>query len=323
MSKQISATEAAEFLRTHDKYLILTHAHPDGDTLGSAFALCSSLRSIGKSANVICPDLIPSKFEYLTVENDPTFEPETVVSVDVADKKLLGNLCEQYGDTVQLSIDHHATNTGFAELLYLEGDSAAASECVYKVIKELCVTVTPFIADCLYTGMATDTGCFKFSNTTPCTHTFAAELMQSGANYVEINRVMFEVKTRERLEMERRMLDGIEYLCDGQCAVITVTQSIIKETGCDASDIDGISSLPRQIEGVKIGVTIREKSDGRWKVSLRTHEPYDASEICANFGGGGHKRAAGCEFGCEIGEVKQRLKSVIVPLLQGRSQSEI
>ena len=319
MSKQISAAEAVEFLRAHDKYLILTHAHPDGDTLGSAFALCSALRSIGKSANVIFPDPIPRKFEYLTVGDDPTFEPETVVSVDVADKKLLGNLCEQYGDVVQLSIDHHATNTGFAESVYLEGDSAAASECVYNVIKGLNVTVTPFIADCLYTGMATDTGCFKFSNTTPRTHTFAAELMQAGADYAEINRVMFEVKTRGRLEMERQVLDNIEYLCEGQCAIITVTQSMIKETGCDASDIDGISSLPRQIEGVKIGITVREKADGRWKVSLRTYEPYDAAAICANFGGGGHKRAAGCEFGCEVGEVKEQLKSVIVPLLRGEN----
>ena len=139
--------------------------------------------------------------------------------------------------------------------------------------------------------------------------------MNLGADYDTINRVMFEVKSRGRLEMERRVLDGIEYICDGKCAIVTVTQKMIKETGCDSSDMDGIASLSRQIEGVLVGVTVREKVDGRWKVSVRTFEPYDASEICRNFGGGGHQRAAGCEFGCEVDEVKAQLKSVICGLL--------
>lgn len=315
MTELITATKASSFLLENDKYAILTHSHPDGDTLGSAFALCSALRSVGKKANVVCPDEIPQKFLYLTVEGYEDFEPETVVSVDVADVKLLGALQDEYKDKIQLAIDHHGTNVMFSQLLYLEGDSAAACECVYNVLKEMNVTVTPFIATCLYTGIATDTGCFKFSNTTPRTHIYAAEFINLGADYDTINRVMFEVKSRGRLEMERRVLDGIEYICDGKCAIVTVTQKMIKETGCDSSDMDGIASLSRQIEGVLVGVTVREKVDGRWKVSVRTFEPYDASEICRNFGGGGHQRAAGCEFGCEVDEVKAQLKSVICGLL--------
>lgn len=314
MSKLISITEAAEFLATHDKYTVLTHAHPDGDTLGSGFALVSALRSLGKKANVLCPDPIPHKFDYLTAEGQQEFTPETVISVDVADDKLLGCLQDEYKDKVSLAIDHHSTNVGFAERLYLEGDSAAAAECVYRVIKEMGAEVTPFIASCLYTGMATDTGCFKFSNTTPRTHIFAAELMQYGADYDEINRVMFEVKTQSRLEMERRVLNGIEYICDGRCAIVTVTQAMIKETGCDSSDMDGIAAMSRQIEGVQIGITVREKADGRWKISLRTFEPYDAAAICQNFGGGGHKRAAGCEFETEA-EAKEKLKAYITSIM--------
>ncbi len=319
MSKLISKTEAAEFLKQNDKYTILTHSHPDGDTLGSAFALCSALRCLGKQANVLCPDPIPKKFNYLTVEGEQAFTPKTVISVDVADDKLLGCLQDEYKDKVRLSIDHHATNVGFADKLFLEGDSAAAAECVYIVIKELGVEITPFIASCLYTGMATDTGCFKFSNTTPRTHIFAAELMQYGADYDEINRVMFEVKSQSRLEMERRVLNGIEYICDGKCAIVTVTQAMIKETGCDSSDMDGIAAMSRQIEGVLIGVTVREKADGKWKISLRTFEPYDAAAICQNFGGGGHKRAAGCEFQTEA-EAKKKLKAYITSIFGGQNE---
>ncbi len=316
MTDKVTLNVAARFLSENDKYLILTHAHPDGDTLGSAFALCSALRKMGKMANVICPDEIPKKFLYLTVEGKQDFEPLTVISVDVADSKLLGKLQEEYGDKVQFAIDHHGTNVGFAKMLYLDAQSAAAAECVYRVLMEMGAEITPFIASCLYTGIATDTGCFKFSNTTPDTHIMAAELMKAGADYDEINRVMFEVKSRGRLEMERRVLDCIEYVGDGQCAIVTVTQKMIKETGCDSSDMDGIAALPRQIEGVKIGITVREKADGRWKVSLRTFEPYDAAAICQNFGGGGHVRAAGCEFGCSADEAKAQLKAVVLELLR-------
>lgn len=314
MSRLISKLEAAAFLLENDKYTILTHAHPDGDTLGSAFALCSALRGMGKMANVLCPDPIPKKFNYLTAEGEQDFVPETVISVDVADDKLLGSLMDEYKDKIVLAIDHHSTNVGFAKNLYLEGDSAAAAECVYEVIKQLGAEVTPFIATCLYTGIATDTGCFKFSNTTPRTHIFAAVFMQLGADYDEINRVMFEVKSQSRLEMERRVLNGIEYICDGKCAIITITQAMIKETGCDSSDMDGIAAMSRQIEGVLIGITVREKADGKWKISIRTFEPYDAAAICQNFGGGGHKRAAGCEFDTES-EAKAKLKQYITALM--------
>ena len=317
MSKLITATEAAVFLKEHDKYLVLTHAHPDGDTLGSAFALKSALAVLKKQAKVACADAIPHKFSYLEAEPQEEFVPETVISVDVADQKLLGALCEKYADRVELSIDHHGTNTRFAKLMYLDPDSAAACECIYNVIKELEVEITPFMASCLYTGIATDTGCFKFSNTTPRTHRIAAELMECGADYDDINRVMFEVKTLSRLEMERLVLDSMEVICDGRCAIITVTQDMIKSTGCDSSDMDGITALSRQIEGVEIGITVREKSDGKWKVSLRTFEPYNAAMICANFGGGGHARAAGCEFDIKREEVIKQLKAVVCPLLCG------
>lgn len=313
--QMISASAAASFLERSDKFVILTHASPDGDTLGSAYALADALCALNKRVFVVCPDKIPEKFGYLIKEYE-AFEPETVVAVDIADEKLLGSLYDRYSGRVALCIDHHGSNTKYAEMLYLEADAAAACECIYNVINELGTKITPYMASCLYTGIATDTGCFKFSNTTPRSHRYAAELIERGADYGEINRVMFEIKSRGRIAMERKVLENIEFYYGGRCAVITVTRDMIKETGCPLGDLDGVTAMSRQIEGVQIGVTIKEKPDGKYKVSLRTFEPYNAADICAVFGGGGHIRAAGCEFSCDIESAKRQLLSAIGEVLR-------
>ncbi len=309
--KRIDALSAAEFLKTNDNFLILTHMNPDGDTLGSGFALNAVLRSIGKNSKVRCSDETPSKFQFLVPEREPEFNEETVIAVDVADERLLGGLKDVYAGKIDLCIDHHGTNMGYAKNLYLEGESASCCECVYEVVKALGAQVTPFVASALYLGMATDTGCFKFSNTTPRTHRFAAELMELGASYDEINRSMFETKSKSRVEMEKMVLENIEFWFDGRCAVITVLKSMIEATGCEQTDLDGITALSRQIEGVLIGITLKEKYDNFFKVSIRTFEPFDAAEIAMNFGGGGHKRAAGCEFTGTADEIKAILKSLL------------
>lgn len=313
--QMISASAAASFLERSDKFVILTHASPDGDTLGSAYALADALCALNKRVFVVCPDKIPEKFGYLIKEYE-AFEPETVVAVDIADEKLLGSLYDRYSGRAALCIDHHSSNTKYAEMLYLEADAAAACECIYNVINELGTKITPYMASCLYTGIATDTGCFKFSNTTPRSHRYAAKLIEKGADYGEINRVMFEVKSRGRIAMERKVLENIEFYYGGKCAVITVTRDMIKETGCPLGDLDGVTAMSRQIEGVQIGVTIKEKPDGKYKVSLRTFEPYNAADICAVFGGGGHIRAAGCEFSCDIESAKRQLLSAIGEVLR-------
>ena len=313
--REITEIEAASFLRSHDDFVILTHSSPDGDTLGSGYGLLAALRGIGKRAKLICPDEIPKKFDFISANREGDFEPQTVVTVDVADEKLLGDLEQVYGLKVDLCIDHHGSNTRYANLLYFEPESAAACECVYKVILNLGVEITPYIASCLYLGMSTDTGCFKFSNTTPRTLRFAAELMEKGADYAEINRVMFETKSRERIAMERLVLENMEFYFEGRCAVLTVTEEMINSTGCDRADLDGITAISRQVEGVVIGATIKEQPDGSFKVSLRTHEPYDASLICKAFGGGGHLRAAGCRFQASAEQVKQLLLAKIAEVL--------
>ena len=306
--KRIDVKECASLLKEYDNYLILSHRNPDGDTLGSAFALKRTLDLMGKKSFIKCVDPMHHKYSYLWdgVDNEE-FTFDKIIAVDVADKKLLGESFEgMYGDNVWLCIDHHMTNKEYSENLLLE-DRAAAAVVIYEVICELGVEITPEIASCVYTGLATDTGCFMFSNTTPTVHRIAADVMEKGADYTTINRLMFETKSMSYLKLEQMAVSSIESYFDGKCAIMTITRKMFEESGSSSTECDGIAALPRKIEGVKIGVTIRERHNGSYKVSMRTVEPYDAAKICGNFGGGGHHAAAGCEFECPLEEVKVQL----------------
>ena len=293
-----TAEQAAEILKEQDDILILVHAHPDGDTLGCGYSLCRSLISLGKRAAVSCSDEIPQKYAYLSKDIEQyEFQPKFIVAVDVADTKLLGKKNESlYADKIDLCIDHHGSNILFAKKTLLDPTAAAACEIILKVIRALGAEVTPETADCIYTGLSTDTGCFRYSNVTPATMRTAADMIESGARHAAINTAMFETKTKTYVALEKMCLAGMKMYFDGKLALITVTQEMFRQSGSDESECDAIAALPRQIEGVIVGATMREKPDGSFKVSLRTHSPADAAKICASMGGGGHQRAAGCQL---------------------------
>ncbi len=293
---KIDVRQAAEFLKLNDDFLILMHASPDGDTLGCGYALCGTLQRMGKRAKAVCPDEIPKKFEYLfAAAEEQEFETKTVVCVDVADTKLLGDM-KEVGDTAELCIDHHETNTDYAKRTLVRAEYAAACELMYEVINALGVPFDKELANCVYTGTATDTGCFKFSNTTPQTHLIAAEMMKFGADYAMINYVNFDLKTQGRIKLEQEALKTIRYFEGGRVAIITVTQSLINSVDVDSDDVGALANIPRQIEGVDVGICIKEKKSGEFKASLRTSQLVNAAEVCARFGGGGHARAGGCSF---------------------------
>lgn len=293
---EIDVEQAAEFLKANDDYLILMHASPDGDTLGCGHALCGALQRIGKRARAVCPEEIPHKFDYLfSACEKQEFEYKTVVCVDVADTKLLGEM-KPVGDTAALCIDHHETNTGYAERTLVRGEYASACELMYEVINALGIEIDKDIANCIYTGAATDTGCFKFSNTTPQTHMIAAEMMKKGADYAMINYVHFDLKTHARISLEQEVLKNIRYYEGGRIALIFVPLSLVNSLDADSDDVGALSSIPRQIEGVDVGICIKEKKNGSYKASLRTSQLVNAAEVCQLFGGGGHARAGGCSF---------------------------
>lgn len=309
MIGMLNCSGAAQLLKGWDTVLVVSHASPDGDTLGSAAALVRGLQALGKQVNFCCPDEVPEKYAYLFqgIVPEPA-EQAHVVTVDVADCRLLGQLSDTLGSRTELSIDHHGTHVAFAPCQWVEPESAATTEMIFQLLQELGVSMDPAMADCIYTGLTTDTGCFRYGSVTPRTHRIAAEVIELGARAGEINRIMFESKSREQVEAERQVRESMRFYHDGKCAVIEVPQWLLQETGATESDLDGVAAMPRQIVGVIIGATLKEKENGEIKASLRTNAPADAAVLAGKFGGGGHKAAAGCSLrGCTMEEARERL----------------
>lgn len=305
---KINVEKCAGLLEKMDNILILCHAHPDGDTLGSGFALLRALQKLGKQVKLECSDKIPEKYKYMFDDIQMAdFSEKYIISVDVATENLLGELEEKYSGRIDLCIDHHATNTSYAKKLLLNADAAAASEIVLKVIKALNVDIDKKMADCLYTGLSTDSGCFRYSNATSNTYRCAAELIDKGADNGYINRLMFETKTKKFAALERLATQSMQFFENERVCIITITCDMYNKTGTTEVDTEPLPSLTRQIEGVEVGLTIREKDDKTCKCSIRTYESVDASELAAAFGGGGHKQAAACRFSCDVETAKKML----------------
>lgn len=312
--------DVVSFLKCRDNFIILTHRQPDGDTLGSAYGLLRALLKIGKKAKVLYEgESLFEKFQYLTDDLDePSFEPETVVAVDIADVKLMPpEYKEIYRDKVDLCIDHHGSNTEYAKQLYIEPSAAATGEIIYNIIKLLDAEIDVKTAEAVYTAISTDTGCFRFGNTTSKTHLIASELMKTGMNFLEINRKMFESYTKERLAIECLAINSIEYSFDSRCAVLWITRDMMQKTGAMEDDLEGLSSIPRMIKGVRVGITVKEATTG-FKVSVRTAPGYNACAICAELGGGGHEAAAGCFIKGTAADVKDKLKGAVEKHIQKR-----
>lgn len=314
----IDLERVVSLLRDAQDIEILSHHFPDGDTLGCAAALCRALQRMGKRARCTCADPVSEKYSFLFdgIERQE-FPAQFVVSVDVADSKLLGPvLAAKHAGKIDLCIDHHGSHQDFAENSYVDSTAAAACEIIYEVICRLGIEPDQVIAQAVYTGITTDTGCFRYSNTTARTHEIAAKVIRTGIDAGDINRRMFETKTRARLEMERSVLDSIAFYFDARCAVMCISRAMIEASGADEGDLDGLSAIPRQIEGVLVGVTMRERKIGGYKVSLRTQPQVNAAKICAEFGGGGHAAAAGCTLEEDFEPARERLLAAIGKVLE-------
>ena len=296
-AETIDVTEVLTRLYKAENILLLCHKNPDGDTIGSSAALYHALKRLGKTVAVLCADPIPPRYDYMQIGLfDGSFEPAYVVAVDVAGIQLFGDAVREYSERTDLCIDHHPSNTGYADAILLDGSAAATAELMYDVLCAMNAEIDPLVAECLYTGVATDTGCFKFANTTARTHAVAAKLIEAGADVARLNSILFENKSRSRLAVEQLALENLEYHFDGRCALTHLTKEEIAATGAEPDDLEGVTGIPRAIEGVEVGVTLRQQPTGSYKISVRTVLGKDASAIAARLGGGGHKQAAGCEL---------------------------
>lgn len=298
MSEDVSIEQVYDLLRNHDDFLILTHKSPDGDTLGCASALTRVLLTMGKKARFENSDVIPGKYQFL-YEDIPSleFEPEYIIAVDVADTKLLGQKLSVYADKVDLCIDHHISNRRYAKYLHLNADDGAAALTLYRIFTTCGIEITPAIANDLYTGLSTDTGCFRYTNANAEAYRAAAGLIELGADNGKINELMFETKPLSYYKLVQETLKGMRMFCDSKVCVFKVTQDMLNRTGATEDQCDALCSMSRTIEGVEVGITMKQRKDGGYKFSLRTRDKLDASEICRLLGGGGHVRAAGCDAG--------------------------
>ncbi len=299
--------DVADFLKSHNNFEILTHDYPDGDTLGSGYALCLALQQLGKNARVIKAKNPPNFLFLQDGVQEQSFVAETIVSTDIADEKLMGINREKYEGKIDLCIDHHLINRVNAPLKYVDGTAAANCEIIYKILCALDVKFTKQIANCLYTGISTDSGCFRYTNTTSDTMRIAADLIDLGCDKDTINKTMFETKSKARVRLDRAVYDSMLYCAEGKCAIIYTTLDMQKALNIGDDELEGLASIPRQIEGVLIGITMREKEGGAFKVSVRTNENVNAAEFCEKFGGGGHFAAAGCSIKGSLEEVRSKL----------------
>ena len=314
----LTRAEAAAFLKEQDNYVILTHARPDGDTVGSSAALCLGLRSLGKTAHVLRNPGITPRYawlhEGLTVEE--AGENDTIISTDVASPGMLPQEFQHLLDRVVLRIDHHGSATSFTEQELVDPNSASCAEVIWDVLACLGVSPEPRLMDAIYVGLSTDTGCFRFANTTAHTFRVAAACAEGGARVYQLNQELFETNTLGKLRMQGWIVEHMRLLHCGTMAICAIPRSVELELGVTSDDMDNSSNFPRTVAGVNVAATIRETEDGLAKISVRAVPGYDATVIAEKFGGGGHKGAAGASLRLPMAQVEQIVEQAMLETCQ-------
>lgn len=311
--KSLTASECAAWLAGHDDYLIVSHRRPDGDTLCSGAALCSALRRRGKSAWCLRnAELTETYRPYMEPYMEEGSAPHAVtVTVDVASEGLIP---EGVGAPIALAIDHHPSNSRFADNLCLAAESSSCGELVMDIIRELCGNLTSEEARLLYIAVSTDTGCFQYSNTNPHTLRAAAELIELGADNHEINTQFFRTFSHARLKLEGLMLSGMQYFREGKISATLVTREMLARCAAGESDCEDLAGIAGRAKGSLVSIMVREIGPGVSKVSVRTKPGYNASDICAVFCGGGHAMAAGATLNLPPEQALEKLLTAVYGL---------
>ncbi len=309
----LTRQQTADFLSQNDNYVILTHRRPDGDTLGSAALLCRGLRQLGKTAHILANPEITEKYAHLHqgLTADSVQDGDILIAVDTASSGMLPEAFGTYADRIALRIDHHATADSFTEAELVMPDAAACGEIIWAVLTCMGAGLDEAMADALYTAVSTDTGCFRYANTTANTLAVAAQCAQASGNLFAINQALFETRSLGRLRLEGWLIENMRLLQGGKIAICPLPKSKETELGLTEDDLENISGFPRSIEGVKIAATLREEGENRIKISVRAVPGYDAGAICRKFGGGGHKGAAGASMTCSMDEAVEALTEAL------------
>lgn len=300
-----------EEINLAESIVILTHENPDGDAIGSSLAMYNSLKQIGKKVDVIIPEY-PTIFNFLPLSEEVKSEGKNdsydlAIALDCGDIKRLNGFSKHFEDAnVRVSIDHHSANTMFADYNFVNPTSPACCQILVSILPELGVEIDKKIGTCLLTGIITDTGGFKYSGVTSETFEFAAELLNKGVNVSDIYKRVLQTLSKSSFELRRRAINRLEFYENGKIAFTYITRKDEEEVNSLNSDHDGIVEIGRDVEGVEISILLREKEDG-YKISLRSNEYVNVSDICLLFSGGGHVRAAGGSINLPFNEAKEKI----------------
>ncbi len=323
LETNITLAEIAELLREKDDILLLSHTHPDGDTIGSGACLYRALKGMGKKLAYLCDEELPKRLRFLCSEEEASFittelpdgfTPSLVVAVDIASPSLLGRLEGDYADRIDLRIDHHGTGELTAAHLYVDPTAAAAGE----IAAELCTLLGCSDVDalsCAYAAISSDTGGFKYSNVTPKTLRIAADLLEAGVDSAELSQRLFGARPLSQVQAYCAAVEMMHFPLP-DVAVINFPEGYRLFRGFSEEDIGDLASIPRQIEGVKLGIVIKQRSDevGRYKISMRSDGKIDCSALCGIFGGGGHKGASGAAIEAETAEdAEKAILAAVLP----------
>lgn len=284
----------AEEMREQKEICIVYHIRPDGDCIGSSFALALALKSVGIKCNVVGTYEVPNMQKYLTDKVEPdVLENPVYCAVDSASPQRVGDYADKH---FTFCIDHHENNSIEADFKYVEPTAGTCAEIIFKLIKLMNIEITKDIADLLYPGLVCDTMCFRTSDTRVQSFEVVAELTKYGTDIFTIGRHNMFYKSRERLHIEQILKTSFHFIEDGKIGTGIIMLEDLKTADILDSELEGINSLIDEIEELCIGTTIRELPDGRNRCSMRTRGIFHANEICAIFGGGGHIHAACCEL---------------------------
>ncbi|MGZ9584591.1 DHH family phosphoesterase [Paenibacillus marinisediminis] len=296
---------ALQFIREHDDFLVVAHVHPDGDAISSTLAIGWLLRHWGKTYTMMNENRIPGRLHFLydvksVIISELEHKPEdrvfnAVICVDCADYERIGKIMNRVApDAHILNIDHHPTNNHYGEVALIREDAAATAEILFDLYEHASIQLDVDVATILYTGLLTDTGGFRYSNTTPHVMAIASKLLAYGVNGNLIADRLLEQMTLAQMKLIQRGLSRLTFSEDNRISWLWITPEDMQETGALNEDLEGLVNYPRNVEGVEVGILFKQLEETRLKVSLRSGEKVNVAAIAQHFGGGGHIRAAGC-----------------------------
>jgi bifunctional oligoribonuclease and PAP phosphatase NrnA len=292
------------------KILLYTHVLMDGDTLGSAVALCKVFRNMGKTAYILIEDPIPEYLAfmekgYCTYDCDIIAEPDLSIAVDCTDIQRFVKRKEKFLQAKsKICIDHHHTSAYFADLNYVDEYTASTGELIFKLLKQMGALIDQEIAEAIYVAITTDTGNFQYTNTTSESHRIAAELFEIGIDLGKISVELYQNVRPEKLKLTGEILKTIEMHCENKVALASVTQKVLQETDSSLEESEGIVETLRSIRGVEVSIFVKEISNIETKVGMRAKSYANVAEMMQKFGGGGHIKAAGCTIHAPVSEAK-------------------